>query len=71
MSKHTFVKELRKEIAKLNEEIDRRIIQGRSYKALGERHKILVRKLNTVTRYPSSSYSFLGRLNHIVSTLAF
>ena len=71
MSKHTFVKELRKEIAHLNEEIDRQIIRGRSYKSLAERHKVLVRKLSTVTRYPSSSYGFLGRLNYIVSTLVF
>ena len=71
MSKYTFIKELRKEIKYLNEQIDRRIIKGYSYKDLSRRHKNLVDKLNSITKYSSSSYGFLGRLNHIVSTLVF
>jgi hypothetical protein len=71
MSKHTFIKELRKELNRVNEEIDMRIIKGYSYRTLAKRHKYLVDKLNSVTRYSSSSYGFLGRLNRVVATFMF
>lgn len=70
-NKNIFVKELRREINKLNQEIDRRIIRGISYKNLSRRHKILVSKLNSATSYPSSSYGFFDKLNRVVSTFMF
>jgi hypothetical protein len=71
VNKNTFIKELRKEINKLNQEIDRRIVRGISYKTLSRKHKVLVAQLNSATRYPSSSYGFFDRLNRVVSTFMF
>lgn len=45
MSKYQTVKEIKKEIERLNKEIDLRIIHGLSYSILSRRHKILVNQL--------------------------
>jgi hypothetical protein len=45
MSKHQIVRELRREIRKVNEKIDLRIIQGMSYREESRRHKFLVSQL--------------------------
>lgn len=45
MSKHQIVRELRREIRKINEKIDLRIIQGMSYREESRRHKFLVSQL--------------------------
>jgi len=45
MSKHQIVKELRREIAKLNRIIDMAIIRGVSYRDEARRHKFLVAQL--------------------------
>jgi hypothetical protein len=45
MSKHQIVRELRREIKKINEQIDMHIIQGLSYREEARRHKFLVSQL--------------------------
>ena len=71
MRKYKFVKNLRREISRVNEEIDKRIIRGYSYKELAKKHKVLISKLNSANRFPSSSFSFLNTFNRVVSTLMF
>ncbi len=45
MSKHQIVRELRREISKLNRVIDLAIIRGVSYRDEARRHKFLVAQL--------------------------
>ena len=45
MSKYQIARELRREIKKINEKIDLRIIQGLSYREESRRHKFLVSQL--------------------------
>jgi hypothetical protein len=45
MSKHQAIKTIRSEIAKLNQEIDLRIIKGVSYRREALRHKFLSAQL--------------------------
>ena len=70
-NKNIFIKELRKEINILNQEIDKRIIRGLSYRNLSKRHRYLITRLNQATSYPSSSYGFFDRINRMVSTFMF
>ncbi|MES2314321.1 MAG: hypothetical protein V4524_00065 [Patescibacteria group bacterium] len=60
MSKHQIVKELRREIAKLNRIIDLAIIRGVSYREEARRHKFLVAQLTRLQPRRSifSSLSF-------------
>jgi hypothetical protein len=46
MSKHQIIKELRREINKINKIIDMAIIRGVSYRDEARRHKFLVSQLN-------------------------
>ncbi|MDD5165409.1 MAG: hypothetical protein PHG25_02630 [Candidatus Pacebacteria bacterium] len=60
MSKHQIVRELRREIVKLNRIIDLAIIRGVSYREEARRHKFLVAQLNRLQPRRSifSSLSF-------------
>jgi hypothetical protein len=42
MSKHTLDKEIQKELRKLNDRIDRKIIKGQSFRVEARRHKELL-----------------------------
>ncbi|HEY4494676.1 MAG TPA: hypothetical protein VJC02_01075 [Candidatus Paceibacterota bacterium] len=74
MSTYTLIKRIQKEIEKINEEIDIRIIKGLSYKALSKRHKFLSEELSSLKKeYAVSqsvykvSKSFFGRVAQYVS----
>lgn len=60
MSKHQIVRELRREISKLNRVIDLAIIRGVPYRDEARRHKFLVAQLNRLhpRRSLFSSLSF-------------
>ncbi|HTK33548.1 MAG TPA: hypothetical protein VL335_03350 [Candidatus Paceibacterota bacterium] len=58
MSKHQIVRELRREIAKLNRIIDLAIIRGVSYREEARRHKFLVAQLNRLQPRRSIFSSF-------------
>jgi hypothetical protein len=46
---------LQKDIEKVNEEIDLRIIRGLSYKSLSKKHKMMMERLHALNRVASSS----------------
>ncbi|MES2471130.1 MAG: hypothetical protein V4526_02785 [Patescibacteria group bacterium] len=71
MSKHTLIKELRKELNKLNAEIDMRIIRGKSYKRESQRHKFIVSQLKALQRQPEVSMGWLSRMGQMVSMFMF
>lgn len=52
MSKHTLSKEIRKELEKLNDRIDRKIIKGLPFEKDARRHKELLATLRNVTSEP-------------------
>lgn len=45
MSKNTLTKEIQREIARLNDTIDRKIVRGKSYRDEARRHKMLLSEL--------------------------
>jgi|GEM_PF-1890107 len=49
MSKTTLTKEIHKELEKLNDRIDRKIIQGRSYDKEAQRHRELMATLRRIS----------------------
>ena len=53
MSSHTFKKAIERELQKLNEEIDNKIVKGLSYVRESRRHKALLRQLNSFQRHSS------------------
>jgi hypothetical protein len=53
MKRYILIRKLESELAKLNEEIDARIMRGLSYKALSRKHKGLVVELRALKRTPS------------------
>jgi uncharacterized protein (DUF1810 family) len=65
MRTYILIKRLEGEIARLNEEIDARIVRGLSYKTLSRRHKSLVEELRTVRRRSTSDV--FGRLTRYAS----
>ena len=52
MSKNILIKELQKELSKLNDLIDLKIIRGLSYKKEAKRHKFLLNQLNALNGRP-------------------
>ena len=50
MSSNTFKKAIERELQKLNEEIDNKIVKGISYINESKRHKILSRQLDNFNR---------------------
>lgn len=50
MSQKQFATSLVREIGKLNDQIDRKIIKGKSYSKEARRHKMLLIQLTQVTR---------------------
>jgi len=60
MSKHQIVKELRREISKLNRIIDMAIIRGVSYRDEARRHKFLVAQLARLQPHRRSIFSTLN-----------
>jgi len=63
MTKHKTIITINKEINKINEEIDMKIIQGLAYRAEARRHKMLLSKLRSEVR-PSWQY----RLSRMVTS---
>ncbi len=63
MTKYKTITTIKKEINKINEEIDLRIIKGLAYRAEARRHKILLEKLRRDTR-PTWQY----RLSRMVTS---
>lgn len=47
MSSNTFKKAIERELQKLNEDIDNKIVKGLSYIKESKRHKALLRQLNS------------------------
>lgn len=58
MSKQTFIRAIRMELDKLNQDIDLKIIKGLSYKRESMRHRTLTAELRKITRQSG----FFGRL---------
>jgi hypothetical protein len=52
MSKHKIVSKIYKELKKVNEDIDQRILEGRSYRKEARYHRSLLSQLNHVSRSP-------------------
>ena len=50
MSSNTFKKAIERELQKLNEEIDNKIVKGISYVKESRRHKTLLNQLNSFNR---------------------
>ncbi len=63
MTKYKTITTINKEINKINEEIDMKIIQGLAYKVEARRHRILLNKLRSEAR-PSWQY----RLSRMVTS---
>ena len=63
MTKHKTITTINKEINKINEEIDMKIIQGLAYRAEARRHKTLIQKLRSEVR-PTWQY----RLSRMVTS---
>lgn len=63
MTKHKTITTIEKEINKVNDEIDLKIIQGLAYRAEARRHKMLLDKLRRDTR-PTWQY----RLSRMVTS---
>lgn len=62
MRTYILIKRIEGEIARLNEEIDMRIIKGQSYKILSRKHKLLMEQLRLVKRAaPASVFSRFTR----------
>jgi hypothetical protein len=60
MSKHQTINTIRRELHKLNEQIDLKIIQGQFYKEEARRHKLLLAQLRQIKRREwLRSFSFL------------
>lgn len=58
MKRYILIRRIENEIAKLNEEIDMRIMKGISYRNLSLRHKVLMTQLRAVKRSPSMMTRF-------------
>lgn len=52
MKRYILIRRRESEVAKLNEEIDMRIVRGVSYKALSRKHKTLLAELRSLKRTP-------------------
>lgn len=63
MTKHKTIITINKEINKINEEIDMKIIQGLAYRTEARRHKTLLQKLRAEAR-PTWQY----RLSRMVTS---
>ncbi len=66
MSKITLANNIRKEIKKLNREIDMKIIKGLPYRAEARRHKFLVSQFYGF--YESSKRSWFQRTFHVFAS---
>ncbi len=63
MSKHQLARVIQKELIDLNNRIDRKIIQGRSYGEEAGKHKMLLRQLRQFRKSSKSSlFGFLSFL---------
>jgi hypothetical protein len=52
MKRYIAIRRLESEIAKVNEEIDARILRGVSYRTLSRKHKLLLAELRSIKRTP-------------------
>ena len=71
MSKYTLIKELQKELAKLNSIIDMKIIKGLSYKKESRRHKFLISQLKSLRREAPVESGWFSRMGQMVSMFMF
>ena len=69
MSKNKIVTTIQKELARVNEQIDMKIITGRSYKKDSLRHKYLLAQLRAIRA--RESFNFFGKLSQSFATLVF
>jgi hypothetical protein len=58
MKRYILIRRVESEIAKVNEEIDMRIVRGLSYKSLAKKHKALIAELRSLKRTPGIMNSF-------------
>jgi hypothetical protein len=58
MKRYILIRRVESEIARLNEEIDMRIVRGVSYKALARKHKTLIAELRSLERTPGMMNRF-------------
>ena len=70
MSKNNVTKEIQKEINILNQEIDRKIVRGLSYRREAQRHQYLRVQLYKMTRASQSS-GWMTKSLGFVSTFIF
>ncbi len=66
MSKQTLIKTITNELEILNNEVDRKIIRGFSYKRESQRHKFLLSQLSTLNG--SQTHNWLGKTMRLIST---
>jgi hypothetical protein len=62
MSKHTLVREVNREIEKLNQEIDLKILKGLPYRREALRHRFLLKQLQNISVESPFSFGALGKL---------
>jgi hypothetical protein len=70
MSSNTFKKAIERELQKLNEEIDNRIVKGLSYIKESRRHKLLLKQLDRFNNRKNAFHFFQQSYNYI-STFIF
>ncbi len=58
MSTYNSIRKIEREISRLNEQIDLRIVRGLSYKTLSRQHKLLVTELRDLRREAGSEISW-------------
>ena len=68
MSKFILEKKIRKEIKKVNDIIDLKIIRGMSYKREALRHRFLLSRLTDLHRLSKFHSSWLKRTVNVVAT---
>jgi hypothetical protein len=69
MSSNTFKKAVERELQKLNEEIDNRIVKGFSYIRESRRHKSLLKQLDCISKKRNAFHFFRQSYNYISAFL--
>jgi len=64
MSKQTLVKEIKKELSRLNDDIDMMIVKGVSYRVAARRHKFLMKQLAQLERRSKAPQVIVKREVH-------
>ena len=69
MSSNTFKKAIERELQKLNEEIDNKIVKGISYIKESRRHKSLLKQLDHFSNRKNAFHFFQQSYNYISTFL--